>query len=167
MGPMLAPWTLLSGLACDGERLLIFYASVVIGPCKVGMIIRHDERSSPISLVSVITVNHSNNSKKYLIYTCTFVYLYQYKNGKCTTINNIKRRIGLRKQSNSPCELCFFHNIGFNMVPSDPFMSHLATQLGYSAGEFQALQLIVLVTFGVVDYPLASCMLVHLLEIDF
>ena len=31
------------------------------------------------------------------------------------------------------------------------FMSHLATQLGYSAGEFQALQLIVLVAFGVVD----------------
>ena len=25
----------------------------------------------------------------------------------------------------------FFQNIGFNMVPSDPFMSHLATQLGY------------------------------------
>ena len=37
----------------------------------------------------------------------------------------------------------------------------------YSAGEFQALQLIVLVTFGVMDYPLASCMLVHLLETDF
>ena len=34
---------------------------------------------------------------------------------------------------------------------TDPFMSHLATQLGYSAGEFQALQLIVLATFGVVD----------------
>ena len=33
---------------------------------------------------------------------------------------------------------------------SDPFMSHLATQFGYSAG-FQALQLIVLATFGVVD----------------
>ena len=31
------------------------------------------------------------------------------------------------------------------------FMSHLATQLGYSAGEFQALQLIVLAAFGVVD----------------
>ena len=30
-------------------------------------------------------------------------------------------------------------------------MSHLATQLGYSAGEFQAWQLIVLATFGVVD----------------
>ena len=45
----------------------------------------------------------------------------------------------------------FFQNIGFNMVPSDPFMSHLATQLGYSVGEFQALQLIVLATFGVVD----------------
>ena len=45
----------------------------------------------------------------------------------------------------------FFQIIGFNMLPSDPFMSHLATQLGYSAGEFQALQLIVLATFGVVD----------------
>ena len=45
----------------------------------------------------------------------------------------------------------FFQNIGFNMMPSDPFMSHLATQLGYSAGEFRALQLIVLATFGVVD----------------
>ena len=32
-----------------------------------------------------------------------------------------------------------------HMVPSDPFMSHLATQLRYSAREFQALQLIVVV----------------------
>ena len=30
-------------------------------------------------------------------------------------------------------------------------MSHLATELAYSAGEFQALQLIVLAAFGVVD----------------
>ena len=45
----------------------------------------------------------------------------------------------------------FFQNIGFNIVPSDPFISHLAAQLGYSAGEFRALQLIVLVAFGVVD----------------
>ena len=37
------------------------------------------------------------------------------------------------------------------MVPSDPFMLHLATQLGFSAGEFKALQLIVLAAFGVVD----------------
>ena len=49
------------------------------------------------------------------------------------------------------CPWTFFQNIAFNMVPSDPFMSHLATQLGCSAGEFQALQLIVLATFGVVD----------------
>ena len=49
------------------------------------------------------------------------------------------------------CPWTFFRNIWFNMVPSDPFKSHLATQLGYSAGEFQALQLIVLATFGVVD----------------
>ena len=49
------------------------------------------------------------------------------------------------------CPWTFFQNIGFNMVPSDPFMSHLTIQLGYSAGEFQALQLIVLAAFGVVD----------------
>ena len=49
------------------------------------------------------------------------------------------------------CPWTFFQNIRFNMVPSYPFMSHLATKLGYSAGEFQALQLIVLATFGVVD----------------
>ena len=48
------------------------------------------------------------------------------------------------------CPWTFFQNIRFNMVPSDPFMSHRATQLGYSAGEFQALQLNVLATFGVV-----------------
>ena len=40
------------------------------------------------------------------------------------------------------CPGTFFENIGFNTVLTDPFMSHLATQLGYSAGEFQALQLI-------------------------
>ena len=49
------------------------------------------------------------------------------------------------------CPWTFFENIGFNTVLTDPFMSHLATQFGYSAGEFQALQLIVLATFGVVD----------------
>ena len=49
------------------------------------------------------------------------------------------------------CPWNFFENIGFNTVLTDPFMSHLATQLGYSAGEFQALQLIVLAAFSVVD----------------
>ena len=49
------------------------------------------------------------------------------------------------------CPWTFFENIEFNTVLTDPFMSHLATQLGYSVGEFQALQLIVLATFGVVD----------------
>ena len=49
------------------------------------------------------------------------------------------------------CPWTFFENIGFNTVLTDPFMSHLTTQLGYSAGEFQALQLIVLAAFGVVD----------------
>ena len=49
------------------------------------------------------------------------------------------------------CPWTFFENIGFNTVLTNPFMSHLATQLRYSAGEFQALQLIVLATFGVVN----------------
>ena len=49
------------------------------------------------------------------------------------------------------CPWTFFENIGFNTVLTDPFMSHLVTQLGYSTGEFHALQLIVLVAFGVVD----------------
>ena len=49
------------------------------------------------------------------------------------------------------CPWTFFENIGFNTVLTDPFISHLATQLGYSAGEFQTLQLIVLAAFGVVD----------------
>ena len=31
------------------------------------------------------------------------------------------------------CPWTFFENIGFNTVLTDPFMSHLATQLGYSA----------------------------------
>ena len=49
------------------------------------------------------------------------------------------------------CPWTFFENIVLNTVLTDPFMSHLATQLGYSAGKFQALQLIVLATSGVVD----------------
>ena len=32
-------------------------------------------------------------------------------------------------------------------------MSHLAAQIRYSAGEFQALQLIFLAVFGVMDLP--------------
>ena len=49
------------------------------------------------------------------------------------------------------CPWTFFENIGFNTVLTDPFMSHLATQLIYSAEEFQALRLIVLAAFSVVD----------------
>ena len=55
----------------------------------------------------------------------------------------------------------------FNMVQSDPFMPHLATQLGYFTGEFQALQLIFLAECDAVDQALAPCMLDHFLEIDF
>ena len=41
--------------------------------------------------------------------------------------------------------------IGLNTSPSDSFVSYLNSHLGYSAGEFQALQLIVLAVFGAVD----------------
>ena len=45
-------------------------------------------------------------------------------------------------------------NIGLNMLPSDSCMSCLDPLLGYSTGEFQGLQLIVLVVFG-----LTTCLL--------
>ena len=45
----------------------------------------------------------------------------------------------------------FSLNIGLDMFPSDSFMSCLHSLLGYSAGEFQALQLIVPATFGAVN----------------
>ena len=45
----------------------------------------------------------------------------------------------------------FSSNIGLNMFPLDSFMSCLHSLLGYSTGEFQALQLIVLAAFGAVD----------------
>ena len=35
------------------------------------------------------------------------------------------------------CAWTFFQNIGFNTVLTDTLMSHLATQLGYSAGSFR------------------------------
>ena len=46
-------------------------------------------------------------------------------------------------------------------------ISCLHSLLGYFTGEFQNLQLIVLAAFGAVDEPLASCMLVHFMEIWF
>ena len=49
------------------------------------------------------------------------------------------------------CPWTFFQDIGFNMVLSNPFRSHLQTQLGYSTGKFQTLKLIALAAFGVVD----------------
>ena len=58
------------------------------------------------------------------------------------------------------CPWTFFKNIGFNTLLSDPFMSNSYSQLGYSTGDGQALQLIVLAVLG----ALASSMLVHFLE---
>ena len=47
------------------------------------------------------------------------------------------------------CPWTFSLNIGLNMFPLDSFCLH--SLLGYSTGEFQALQLIVLAAFGAVD----------------
>ena len=49
------------------------------------------------------------------------------------------------------CPWTFSFNIGLNMFPLDSFMSCLHSLLGYSTGEFQALQMIALVAFGAVD----------------
>ena len=49
------------------------------------------------------------------------------------------------------CPWTFSLNIGLNMFPLDSFMSCLHSLLGYSTGEFQALQLIVLATICAVD----------------
>ena len=65
------------------------------------------------------------------------------------------------------CPWTFSLNIGLNMLPLDSFMSCLHSLLGYSTGQFQALQLIVIAAFGGVDQPFASCMLLHFLEIYF
>ena len=58
--------------------------------------------------------------------------------------------------ANAQLPRCFYPwtfslNIGLNMFPLDSFISCLHSLLGYSTGEFQALQLIVLVAFGAVD----------------
>ena len=49
------------------------------------------------------------------------------------------------------CPWTFRLNIGLNTSSSDSFVSYLNSHLGYSAGEFLALQLIVLAVFGAVD----------------
>ena len=44
---------------------------------------------------------------------------------------------------------------------------NLYAQRGYSTREFQALQMVVLVLFDTVDYPVAPCMLVYFLKTSF
>ena len=50
-----------------------------------------------------------------------------------------------------PHMMTFSLNIGLYMFSLDSFMSCLHSLLGYSTGEFQVLQLIVLAAFGIVD----------------
>ena len=57
--------------------------------------------------------------------------------------------IGVRVWDLQNFMLC--SNIALNILPSDSFISCLHSLLEYSTGELQALQLIVLAAFGVVD----------------
>ena len=65
-------------------------------------------------------------------------------------------KVAFVQQMRTPLPRClppcaFPLNIGFNMLPSDFFMSYLDSLLGYSRREFHALQLVVFVAFGAVD----------------
>ena len=53
------------------------------------------------------------------------------------------------------------------MLPSDSSEPNLYFQLGYSTEKPRAWQISIFVVFGVMDQRLASCMLVHFLEINF
>ena len=59
----------------------------------------------------------------------------------------------------------FSLNIGLNMLHSDSFILCLDKLIRSSTGEFQALELIVVPMFRDMDNQLASCMLLHFLEI--
>ena len=61
----------------------------------------------------------------------------------------------------------FFYNIELSGLPSDSFKSNLYSQLGYSTGYFQTLYIppLVCFVFAAMDWTLASCMLVHFLNI--
>ena len=103
-----------------------------------------DDEIAP--LVSNV-ISSMNNTDKSLILGCLWPLVFVLNNALilgiwCSTIPHLPGCF---------CPGTFFENIGSNTVLKDSFMSHLAAQLGYSAGEFQALQLIVLAAFGVVD----------------
>ena len=118
---------------------IIFYRTVFLGSARfLGWMPRFVFFGLPIVSCSLINV---------LILGCSWRLLFVLNNTlilgiSCSAISHLPGCF---------CPWTFFQNIGFNMVPSDPFMSHLASQLGYSAGESQALQLSILAAIGVVD----------------
>ena len=92
-----------------------------------------------IFIMIVVTITGIFMAINYpLIYTLGFLYISN--SGSANT-----------QLAGSFCPWTFSLNIGLNMFPLDSFMSCLHSLLGYSTGELQALQLIVLATFGAVD----------------
>ena len=96
----------------------------------------------------------------------------QQPRGKHAHTNFSQTRVPIHKTLYYNCaprgmflHLDLLSNIDFNMLPLDSFMSNLYSQLGFFTGEFQALQLVVLAVFGIVNSPLAPGMLIHFLEI--
>ena len=140
--------------------MYIPYTSFVIGRIYNGSVIQYWRSCTPSRSIGECAVPGLDATfcflwfancvllfDKNLILGCLWLFVFVLKNVLilgiwCSTIPHLPGCF---------CPWTFFQNIGFNTVLTDPFMSHLATQLGYSAGEFQALQLIVLAAFGVVD----------------
>ena len=138
--------------------MYIPYTSFVIGRIYNGRVIQYWRSCTPSRSIGECAVPGLNATfcflwftnfifDKNLILRCLWLLVFVLNNFLilgiwCSTIPDLP---------GSFCPWTFFENIGFNTVLTDPFMSHLATQLGYSAGEFQALQLIVLAAFDVVD----------------
>ena len=87
-------------------------------------------------VVTIIGIFMANNYL--LIYTLGFVYISNYGSANAQLPGCFR-----------PWTLSL--NIGLNMFPLDSFVSCLHSLLGYSTGEFQALQLIVLAVLGAGD----------------
>ena len=118
------------------------------------------------SVYAVLVLNVIRYSCQYLLYRIIYHRDFHHDSCDChwdfmTMIYILIYTLGILYISNSGsanaqlpgcfCPWTFSLNIGLNMLPLDSFMSCLHSLLGYSTGEFQALQLIVLAAVGAVE----------------
>ena len=146
VGPMLAPWTLLSGIwhcvlvSCIPSQSIGLFLGCGLFWCWVSLCVR-----LLIPWYSSISSWWLRLSLEffwpfYQFWTTHFDFLWPGTSGSATT-----HLLGFF------CPWTFSLLIGLNMLPSDSFMSCLDFLPGYSTGEFRALQLIALAVFGAVD----------------